>query len=81
MLLFARDEDTGQAMTDRQLRDEVMTILLAGHETTSLALAWAWYLLSQHPEARRRLENELDAVLGGRLPPTPISAAFRTRGW
>ena len=68
MLLFARDEETGQAMTDRQLRDEVMTILLAGHETTSLALAWAWYLLSQHPEACRRLENELDTVLGGRLP-------------
>jgi cytochrome P450 len=68
MLLFARDEETGQAMTDRQLRDEVMTILLAGHETTSLALAWTWYLLSQHPDAQRRLENELDSVLGGRLP-------------
>jgi len=68
MLLFARDEDTGQAMTDRQLRDEVMTILLAGHETTSLALAWTWYLLSQHPEVQRRLENELDAVLSGHTP-------------
>jgi cytochrome P450 len=68
MLLFARDEETGQVMTDRQLRDEVMTILLAGHETTSLALAWAWYLLSQHPDVQRRLENELDSVLGGRLP-------------
>ena len=68
MLLFARDEETGEAMTDRQLRDEVMTFLLAGHETTSLALAWTWYLLSQHPPARRRLEDELDAVLGGRPP-------------
>jgi cytochrome P450 len=68
MLLFARDEDTGQVMTDRQLRDEVMTILLAGHETTSLALGWAWYLLSQHPDVQRRLENELDSVLGTRFP-------------
>src|SRR5262245_127634 len=68
MLMAARDEDSGDAMTDRQLRDEVMTILLAGHETTSLALAWAWYLLSQHDEARVRLDAELDAVLGGRPP-------------
>jgi cytochrome P450 len=68
MLMFARDEDTGQGMTDGQLRDEVMTILLAGHETTSLALAWTWYLLSEHPEVEQRLENELDSVLAGRLP-------------
>jgi cytochrome P450 len=55
-------------MTDRQLRDEVMTMLLAGHETTSLALSWAWYLIAQHPMVRERLESELDAVLAERDP-------------
>jgi cytochrome P450 len=68
MLLAARDEDTGEGMTDDQLRVEVTTFLLAGQETTSLALTWIWYLLSQHPRARQRLEDELDAVLGGRPP-------------
>ncbi len=68
MLMAARDEDTGLGMTNGQLRDEVMTILLAGHETTSLALAWTWYLLSQHPEVEQRLENELRTVLAGRRP-------------
>lgn len=68
MLMFARDEDTGHAMTDRQLRDEVMTILLAGHETTSLALVWTWYLVSQNPAVQRRMEVELDQVLAGRSP-------------
>ena len=52
MLMAARDED-GSAMTDRQLRDEIMTFLLAGHETTAVSLSWTWYLLSQHPEAGR----------------------------
>jgi cytochrome P450 len=68
MLLSARDEETGEAMTDEQLRVEVTTFLLAGQETTSLALTWTWYLLSQHPGARRRLEEEIDAVLNGRPP-------------
>ena len=68
MLIAARDEDTGEAMTDVQLRDEVMTFLLAGHETTALALSWTWYLLSQHPQAQKRLEAEVDAVLGGGPP-------------
>jgi cytochrome P450 len=68
MLLSARDEDTGEAMTDEQLRVEVTTFLLAGQETTSLALTWTWYLLSQHAESRRRLEEEIDAVLRGRPP-------------
>ena len=66
MLLAARDEDTGEAMTDEQLRVEVTTFLLAGQETTSLALTWTWYLLSQHTWAQRRLEEELDTVLAGR---------------
>ena len=68
MLLAARDEDTGEGMTDEQLRVEVTTFLLAGQETTSLALTWTWYLLSQHPAAQRRLEHEIDTVLNGRPP-------------
>jgi cytochrome P450 len=68
MLMSARDEETGEAMTDEQLRVEVTTFLLAGQETTSLALTWTWYLLSQHPGAQRRLENEIDVVLNGRPP-------------
>ena len=68
MLMAARDEETGEGMTDEQLRVEVTTFLLAGQETTSLALTWTWYLLSQHPPARQRLEHEIDTVLGGRPP-------------
>jgi cytochrome P450 len=68
MLLSARDEDTGVGMTDRQLRDEVMTMLLAGHETTSLALSWTYYLLSRHPEAERSVTDEVDRVIGDRRP-------------
>ena len=68
MLLSARDPETGEGMTDRQLRDEVMTFFLAGHETTALAVTWAWYLLAQHPAIRARLEAELDVVLNGRPP-------------
>jgi len=67
-LLLARDEETGQGMDDRQVRDEVVTLLLAGHETTSNALAWTWYLLAQHPAVEQRLHIELDEVLGGRIP-------------
>jgi cytochrome P450 len=67
MLLQARDEDGGQ-MSDKQLRDEVMTIFLAGHETTALALSWAWYLLSRHPEIEAKLGDELEESLGERAP-------------
>ena len=70
MLMMAQDEEgDGGAMTDEQLRDEAMTIFLAGHETTANALTWTWYLLSQHPEVETRLHEEVDAVLAGR-PPT-----------
>jgi cytochrome P450 len=69
MLLAAQHEDDGRAMTDDQVRDEAMTLFLAGHETTATALTWTWYVLSQNPEAEARLHAELDAVLGGR-PPT-----------
>ncbi len=68
MLLAAHDEDDGSQMTDRQLRDEVMTIFLAGHETTALTLSWTWYLLAQDSEVERNFHAELDEVLGGRLP-------------
>jgi cytochrome P450 len=68
ILLAARDEGGGR-MTDRQLRDEAMTLFLAGHETTALALAWGWYALSQHPEVVEELSAELRRVLDGR-PPT-----------
>lgn len=68
MLLLARDEETGEGMSDQQVRDEVMTILLAGHETTANTLTWTWYLLSQSPEVERRLHTELNEVLAGRVP-------------
>jgi cytochrome P450 len=69
MLLMAQDdEDKGRGMTDRQVRDEAMTIFLAGHETTANALTWTWYLLSQSPDVERRLHDEIDLVLGGSLP-------------
>lgn len=69
MLLLAQDEEgDGGSMTDRQLRDEALTIFLAGHETTAVALTWTWYLLSQNPEIAERLTAELDEVLSGRLP-------------
>ena len=68
MLMEARDEDTGEAMDDRQLRDEVVTLILAGYETTANSLSWTWYLLSQHPEVLANVRAELTAVLGGRVP-------------
>jgi cytochrome P450 len=69
--MAARDEEgDGTGMSDRQLRDELMTLFLAGHETTANALEWTFYLLSQNPEAERRLHAEIDQVLAGR-PPEP----------
>ncbi|HEX8169356.1 MAG TPA: cytochrome P450 [Thermoanaerobaculia bacterium] len=69
MLLLARDtEGDGGTMTDLQLRDETMTLFLAGHETTANALAWTWYLLARNPHVERELHREVDEVLGGRLP-------------
>ena len=67
MLLQAQDED-GSQMSDAQLRDEVMTLFLAGHETTALALSWSWYLLATHTRAETQFHAELDEVLGGRAP-------------
>jgi cytochrome P450 len=68
-LMHARDEETGESMSDAQLHDEVMTLLIAGHETTANALSWMWYLLDRHPDEQERLRAELVAVTGGR-PPT-----------
>jgi len=69
MLLLAQDEEAGGAgMSDQQVRDEAMTIFLAGHETTANALSWLWYLIGQAPEVERRLHEEVDRVLAGRLP-------------
>jgi cytochrome P450 len=69
MLLLAEDpEGDGGGMSDRQVRDEALTIFLAGHETTANALSWAFYLLSQHPQVADRLGAELDVALGGRAP-------------
>jgi cytochrome P450 len=68
MLLEARDEDGGGAMSRAQIRDEAMTIFLAGHETTSQALSWTWYLLAENPHAEGRLHAELDGVLAGCAP-------------
>ncbi|HEX2122431.1 MAG TPA: cytochrome P450 [Thermoanaerobaculia bacterium] len=69
MLLLAQDlEGDGGGMSDLQLRDETMTLFLAGHETTANALAWTFYLLARNPDAERELHRELDSVLGGRLP-------------
>jgi cytochrome P450 len=67
MLMLARD-DEGQSMSEGQLRDEVITLLLAGHETTALTLSWTWYLLAQHPDVDTKLAAELRDVLGGRSP-------------
>jgi cytochrome P450 len=66
MLLLARDEDTGEGMSDRQVHDEVITILTTGAETTAVALAWFFHELGRHPEAERRFHAEVDEVLDGR---------------
>jgi len=67
VLLEAQD-DEGQGMTDRQLHDEIMTLFLAGHETTANALSWTWLLLGQHAEIEEKLAEELRRVLAGRAP-------------
>lgn len=68
MLLDARDEETGEGMSDLQLRDEVVTFLFAGSESSGAGMGWAWYLLARHPEVEATLHEELERVLAGRLP-------------
>ncbi|MGH7122848.1 MAG: cytochrome P450 [Stellaceae bacterium] len=67
-LLETRDAETGRPMEPREVRDQVVTIFMAGHETTSQALTWTWYLLSQHPAEQEEFHAELDRVLAGRAP-------------
>jgi cytochrome P450 len=68
MLLTSKDEETGQAMSDRALRDEAVTLFAAGHETSATALSWALWLLSQHPGVVQQLRSEIDAQIGDRMP-------------
>jgi cytochrome P450 len=68
LLLQAEDPETGERFSDAEVRDELMTFLGAGHETTASGLAWTWILLSEHPQVRARMQVELDEVLGGRVP-------------
>jgi cytochrome P450 len=68
LLLWARDEETGESMSDRQIRDELMTMLQAGHDTVSDAISWTWFLMAKHPDVRERVEQEVDSTLGARPP-------------
>jgi cytochrome P450 len=68
LLLVEDDEEGGGGMTDRQIRDEALTLILAGHEMTAVALTWALYLLARHPEVEAELGAELKRVLNGRTP-------------
>jgi cytochrome P450 len=68
LLLWARDEETGESMSDRQIRDELMTMLQAGHDTVSDAISWTWFLVAKHPDVRERVEREVDSTLGARPP-------------
>jgi cytochrome P450 len=68
MMMAARDADTGEAMSDATLRNEILVMMFAGHETTAVTLAWAFYALSQTPAAEDKLHAELDSVLAGRAP-------------
>lgn len=75
-MLITAETDTGERMTDEQVRDEALTLVLAGHETTANAMAWTFYLLSQHPDIEQRLYEEVSSVLGGRMPTLADLAAL-----
>lgn len=68
ILMEAKDEDTGEGLSDAELRNEVVTLMIAGHETTAVGLSWALYLLSKYPGVRRQVRAEVERVLGGREP-------------
>ena len=76
-LIAARDSETGLGMSAKEVRDQVVTIFMAGHETTAQALAWTWYLLSQHPREEAKVHAELASVLGGRAPRFEDIASLR----
>jgi cytochrome P450 len=69
-LIAAKDPDNGAGLNASEVRDEVITIFMAGHETTAVTMTWVWYLVSQHPEVAARLRAEIHSVLGGRAPAT-----------
>jgi cytochrome P450 len=77
----AWDEQTGEGMSDKQLRDEVVTLFLAGHETTANALTWASYLLSTHVAVARRVRDEVDQALRGASPRPQTCPPWPTRAW
>jgi cytochrome P450 len=79
MLMAARDRKSGEAMTDRQLLDEIMTMIIAGHETTASALNWMWYLISQNPDVEHKLHQEIDALSPARATIDEITALTYTR--
>ncbi|MBV8488813.1 MAG: cytochrome P450 [Planctomycetaceae bacterium] len=81
MLLHAQDEESGRRMTDLQLRDEAMTLFMAGHETTANTLAWVWYLLANHPQAEASLHAELAELLPDRPPTLADLPRLRTTGF
>jgi cytochrome P450 len=68
MLMEVKDPETGKGMSDQEIRDQVMTLFMTGHETTAVTLTWTWYLLSKNPAVERKLRSELQEVLGDRLP-------------
>lgn len=79
MLLHSVDEETGKQMSDRQLRDEIFTLFLAGYETTAIALAWSFAYLTSHPDVMQKLQAEVDALHDGRSAGEPITFADLTR--
>jgi cytochrome P450 len=79
MLMEAKGEETGEGMPNRQLRDEVLTLMVAGHETTSVLLSWLFFLLDRHPKVRERLEAEVEQVLAGRTPTFDASRSSTRR--
>jgi cytochrome P450 len=80
MLLKARDPETGAAMSQREVRDEVITLLIAGHETVASSLTWTWYLLARNPRAWETLRQEVETQLGDRLPTSADLANLRWTG-
>ncbi|MFT3839972.1 MAG: cytochrome P450 [Myxococcaceae bacterium] len=81
MLMEAKDPETGESMSDDQLRDEVMTLMLAGHETTANALSWTFWLLGQHPDVEKKIRAELKTVLNGRTPEARDFPALKQCTW
>jgi cytochrome P450 len=77
MLLDVRDEETGDGLSDRELRDQVVTFLVAGSETTAIGLTWAFYLLSRHPEAWERVRGEVESVIAMEIRPTGRPGVIR----